>query len=73
MHRLVMAAAAGDEHEGHEATTDAQREDNTEDQRDPAMDADRDRIEAIEKPRRAGERQQQKKNKETDQQSGFQS
>jgi len=73
VHFLVVAASAGDEHQRHQSAADAQREHNSQDQRDPAMNADRNRIEAVEEPCRAGERQQQEENEETDRQAGSQS
>jgi hypothetical protein len=70
---FVYASTARDEHKGHQPAADGKREDHAEDQRDPPMHADRDRIEAIEEPCRAGECQQQEKDEEADQQPGLQS
>jgi hypothetical protein len=68
-----MAAAAGDESQRHQAAADAEREDHAEDQGDPAMDADADRIEAGQDPGRPGKRQEQQEDEEGDEEAGPQS
>ena len=73
MRLVVVAAPAGDEDEGHQAAADAEREDDTERQRDPAMEADIDRVQAMKDPGRAGESQEQQDDEGGDKQSDFQS
>jgi hypothetical protein len=68
-----MAAAAGDEDQRHQSAADCERQHHAEDQRDPAMDADPDRIEAGQDPGRAGKRQEQKNDEESDEEAGPQS
>jgi hypothetical protein len=73
VHGLVVAAPAGDEDQRHQPAADGEREDDAEDEGDPAVDADRDRIHGIEEPGRPGQRQQQERDEEGDEQSDFQS
>ncbi len=73
MRLVVIAAAAGDEYQRHQPAADGEREDHAEDQGNPAMDADLDRIEAGQEPGRAGERQQQQDDERADQQTDLQS
>ena len=73
MRLLVVAAPAGDEDQRHQPAADREREDHAEEEGDPAMEADLDRVQAMEDPRRAGERQQQQDDERADQQADLQS
>jgi hypothetical protein len=68
-----MAAAAGDEHQRHQAAADGEREDNPESERNPTVNADGDGVETSQEPSRAGQRQQQEDDEKGDEKPGFQS